>query len=188
VFDKNRRVKYEKVKGRFFIILKKKRWRFFSIISFSLIFALAQPCFAELTEKNVRQIIREEIEPVKIDIAEMKGGIKSLGDKMTTLEGKMTMLEGKMATLEGKMATKNDIITVKDDIIAMQRNLREGMETLYGVLIGILVAIIVAILSIILSPFLRKWFEGREQKEDIMRLKDELEELKKMIMAKGEGK
>jgi len=100
----------------------------------------------------------------------------------------LSEIEGKMTTLEGKMATKDDIITVKDDIIAMQRNLREGMATLYGVLIGILVAIIVAILSIILSPFLKKWFEGREQKEDLIRLKDELEELKKMIMAKGGGK
>ena len=47
---------------------------------FTLLFAIAFPCFAELTEQRVRQIIREELEPInkeiiaiKLDIAEMKG-------------------------------------------------------------------------------------------------------------------
>ena len=120
-----------------------------------LLFVFAYPCFAELTENDVRlirQIIREEIEPVKIEMATMKGDIRAL---------------------EGKMATK-------DDIIAMRDILGGQMNTLYGVLIGILVALIVGILGIFLVPFLKKWFEKPEPQRTLI-ISKEVNELKQRM-------
>jgi beta-lactamase regulating signal transducer with metallopeptidase domain len=66
---------------------------YFSIMKTALIVTLlcafALPSFAELTKRDVEQII----EPIKLDIAEMKG----------------------------KMATKEDIIAVRDEISGLYR-------------------------------------------------------------------
>jgi hypothetical protein len=56
-----------------------------AILAVLLSLAFALPSFAELTKQDVEQIIRQELEPIKLDIAEMKG----------------------------KMATKDDIIAVQ---------------------------------------------------------------------------
>jgi len=131
-----------------------------------LLFVFAYPCFAELTENDVRlirQIIREEIEPLKIEMAKefeavkvematIKGDIKVLESKMATKDDIIAMrgsLSGRMASLEGRMATKDDIIA------------------LYGLLVGILIAIVVAILSIFINPFLKIWLERREPKRNL---------------------
>jgi H+/gluconate symporter-like permease len=111
--------------------------------------------FAELTKEDVRQIVREEIEPLKIEIATIKGDIKAL--------------EGRMAGLEGKMATK-------DDLLSMWKDITGKMETLYGLLIGVLLAIIV---SVILPPIFQKWFERRKEHQ----YSKEIEELKQEIAA-----
>ncbi|RLI78000.1 hypothetical protein DRP07_11515, partial [Archaeoglobales archaeon] len=50
--------------------------------------SVALPALAELTKEDVVQIIRTELEPIKLDIAEMKG----------------------------KMATKDDIIAVQREV------------------------------------------------------------------------
>ena len=47
---------------------------------FILLFAIALPCFSQLTEQEVRRIIREELEPIKLDIAEMKGKMATKDD------------------------------------------------------------------------------------------------------------
>jgi len=103
-----------------------------------LLFAVMLPCFAELTEQDLEKIgnlIDRKLEPIKLDIAEMKG----------------------------KMATKDDIIAIRQDLSERMDTLSGRIDTLYGVIIGVLVAIIVVILSIIFTPFLRKWIERREQ-------------------------
>ena len=119
---------------------------------FHLLFAFALPCFAELTENDIRRIIREEIEPIKIEIATIKGDIK---------------------TLEGKMATKDDIIAVKGDITTMYQKLSDKIDSLYVVMISALVTIIVviAIPQIIIAY--------RERRES--RLSTEVDELKQEI-------
>jgi len=57
-------------------------------LAVALLLAIALPSFAELTRQDVEQIIRSELEPIKLDIAEMKG----------------------------KMATKDDIINVQREV------------------------------------------------------------------------
>jgi predicted PurR-regulated permease PerM len=104
----------------------------------TLLFAVTLPCFAELTEQDLEKIgnlIDRKLEPIKLDIAEMKG----------------------------KMATKDDIIAIRQDLSERMDTLSGRIDTLYGVIIGVLVAIIMVILSIIFTPFLRKWIEQREQ-------------------------
>ncbi|MBM3242843.1 hypothetical protein FJZ31_41815 [Candidatus Poribacteria bacterium] len=57
------------------------------------LFAISLPCFGELTENDIRQIrqvIREELEPIKIEIATIKGDIKVLETRITELDNRMT--------------------------------------------------------------------------------------------------
>jgi len=61
-------------------------WR--KMIAIILLLSVALPALAELTKEDVVQIIRTELEPIKLDIAEMKG----------------------------KMATKDDIIAVQREV------------------------------------------------------------------------
>jgi len=118
-----------------------------------LLFALTLPCFAELTKEDVRQIIREEIEPmkkeiefVKIEIATIKGDIKAL---------------------EGKMATKGDLLSIWKDMTGKIEVLY-GL-IIYGLIIGVLLAIIV---RVILPPVLQKWLESRKPSRKIVRTGD----------------
>lgn len=139
-------------------MLKKKIFGFLGI--FILLSVLTLPCLAELTKEDVRQIIREEIEPVKIDIAEMKG----------------------------KMATKDDLLNMWKDMTGkvdtLHGNITSKIDALYAVTIGVLIAIIVAILSIILPPVIQRWFEQRKvgkDEERFQKIEIALEELKKSI-------
>ena len=82
-----------------------------------MIFALLSYASAELTKEDVVQIIRAELEPIKLDIAEMKDEIKAIRAEMKA------------------MATK-------DDIIDMQRSLYQAV---IGMAVAIFVAILGAI-------------------------------------------
>jgi hypothetical protein len=58
-------------------------------ISIILLFAFAcllcqGVVFAELTENDIRRIIREEIEPLKIEMAEIKGKMATKDDIIAT--------------------------------------------------------------------------------------------------------
>ncbi|HIE29807.1 TPA: hypothetical protein EYP66_21265 [Candidatus Poribacteria bacterium] len=134
-----------------------------------LLFAITLRSFAGLTEEDLQKIgylIDRKLEPIKLDIAEMKAKMVTK-DEILAIKDEIIAIKLDIAEMKGKMATK-------DDIIATRQNLNERMDTLYGVLIGVLIAIIVVILSIIFTPFLRKWVERREQ----VRVENELEELK----------
>ena len=127
-------------------------------------FVISFPCFASLTQEDmlkIRQIIREEIEPLKLEIVNVKNDVKAV-------ESKVVMLENKIATLEGKMATKDDLLSIWKEITGK-------IEGIYGLLIGVLVAIIV---SVILPPILQKWFERRKIGNDVDELKQEIAKLK----------
>jgi sensor domain CHASE-containing protein len=135
-----------------------------------LLFAIVLPCFAELTDNDImriRQLIREELEPIKIEIATIKGDMKAL---------------------EGKMATKDDLLAVWKDMTgkfdALRQETGDKIDTLYGVTIGVLTAIIVAILSILLLPVIQRWLERRKQvsdKERFQKIETELETLKAIM-------
>jgi tetrahydromethanopterin S-methyltransferase subunit G len=106
------------------------------------------PCFAELTKEDVRQIIREEIEPMKKEIEFVK-------IEIATIKGDIKALEGKMAT--------------KDDLLSIWKDMAGKIEVLYGLIIGVLLAIIV---SVILPPVLQKWLESRKPSRKIVRTGD----------------
>lgn len=114
-----------------------------------LLLTLVLPCFAQLTENDIRRIIREEVAPIKIEIATIKGDIK---------------------TLEGRMATKDDIIT-------MNQKLGDKIDTLYGVMIAALVTIIVVIAIPQILIAYRERRESRLSKE-VDELKQEIADLK----------
>ena len=127
-----------------------------NVLTIILLFAVACPCFAELTEndiRKIRQVVREEIKP---------------------LETRIGALEKSVATIEGKMATKDDIIAVKSEIISVQQNLGDKIETLYGIIIASFVTLIVviAVPQIIIAY--------RERRES--RLSKEVDELKRRIV------
>jgi len=85
------------------------------------------PCFASLTQEDmgqIREIIREEIEPMKKEIEAVKLEI-------ATIKGDIKALEGKMAT--------------KDDLLSLWKDTTGKMETLYGLIIGVLIAVIVSV-------------------------------------------
>jgi archaellum component FlaC len=118
-----------------------------------LLIIFAIPCFAELTEKDIsqiRQIIREEIEPIKIEIVTIKGDIKAL---------------------EGKMATK-------DDIIAVNQKLGDKIDTLYGIIIASFVTLIVVIAIPQILIAYRERRESRLSKE-VDELKQRVAELER---------
>jgi len=55
-----------------------------------LTFVISLPCFSELTENDIRRVIREELEPIKIEIATIKGDIKVIENRITELDNRMT--------------------------------------------------------------------------------------------------
>lgn len=81
---------------------------------------LSLPVWAELTKEDVVQIIRAELEPVKLAIAEMRGEIKAIRAEMAA----------------------------KDDIIALQRETSSKFVWLLAALIGEWATLIAAIVTI----------------------------------------
>ena len=133
------------------------------ILIFTLLFAIiTSPCFAQLTRKDVeqivRQVVREELEPVKLDVAKMKGKIAT--------KDELEAVKLDIAEMKGKMATKDDIITV-------QRELSSKMLVLT---IGLITAWITIIAAIITIPYLY----GRADREKVKQLEVDVKELFKL--------
>ena len=127
---------------------------------FTLLVAIVSPAFPQLTEQTVRQIIREELEPIKLDVAEMTGKIEAL--------------EGKMATKDDLMAINKDLGTTKDDLRDMWKDIIGKIYVLYGIIIAVLIAIIGVMLTIIFAP---RWIEQRNGKR-LQRIEAEIEAIK----------
>jgi len=64
-----------------------------NVLVIILLFAISLPCFAELTENDIRRIIREEIEPLKIEIATIKGDIKVMNSGFDAIDEKMSLFQ-----------------------------------------------------------------------------------------------
>jgi len=67
----------------------------------TLLLTLALPSFAQLTKSDVEEIMRQALEPIKLDIAEMKG-------KMATKDD-LIALKGEISEMKGKMVTKDEV-------------------------------------------------------------------------------
>jgi len=138
-----------------------------TILTIILFFAITCPCFAALTENDIRRIFREEIKPLETRIVGLETRIVGLETRAGGLETRMGELEKGVATIEGKMATKDDIITLLE-------KLGNKIETLYGIIIASFVTLIVviAVPQIIIAY--------RERRES--RLSQEVDELKRRIV------
>lgn len=123
-----------------------------TILIFILLLAIALPC-SGLTQQDLEQIgwvIDKKLEPIKIDIAEIKG----------------------------KMATKDDIIAVRKDfteemnafrreIYAKIDDTNARIDSLYNASIAVWTAIFIAIVaSIFGSPIFSRWLEKREERKN----------------------
>ncbi|MFQ6042891.1 MAG: hypothetical protein ACE5PV_18720 [Candidatus Poribacteria bacterium] len=121
-----------------------------------LLFAIVLPCFAELTEQSVRQIIREELEPINKEIT-------AINNEITTMKKEITAIKLDIAEMKGKTATKNDII---------------------GVYAAILVTWVVTIAAIVTIPYLYGRADRERVKQleadvrELIKLKAEVENLK----------
>jgi len=115
-----------------------------------LLFLISLPCFAELTENDIRQIrevIREEIKPLE--------------DRLTRVETRLTGVETKLTALETKVEEKFN--SVEDKIALSQW------------FIGLLVAMVVAAIAI---PQLLVLLRERKELREIEKLWDAIAELK----------
>jgi hypothetical protein len=105
---------------------------FFSI-SLSCFFVICgeRPAYAELTEndiRQIRQIIREEIEPIKIEIATIKGDIKMLESRMTenikAVEDKISLIQWFIGLLVAIVVAAIAI----PQLLILYRERKEGSE------------------------------------------------------------
>jgi flagellar biosynthesis/type III secretory pathway M-ring protein FliF/YscJ len=127
-----------------------------TILTFILLFAIALPC-SGLTQQDLEQIERlmdKKLEPIKIDIAEIKG----------------------------KMATKDDIIAVRKDFTEEMNAFRQEIyakidstnastnariDSLYNASIAVWTAIFIAIIAAIFgSPIFNRLLEKREERKN----------------------
>lgn len=130
----------------------------------ALFFAITLSCIAQLTEQTVRRIIREEFEPVKLDVAEMKGKMATKDD-ITMMERQISEIAGQVSKIEGQMdamATKDNLITVRDEI-----------HSLYRWIFAMWITIILAVFGI---PYLY----GRADREKVKQLEADVRELIKL--------
>ena len=148
-----------------------------------LLFVITLPTFAQLTQQDLEKIgnlVDRKLEPVKLDIAEMKGKMatkddltnmrKDFSEEMKSMrkdfseELKSVKLD--VTEMKGKMATKDDIITV-------QRELSSKMIVLTT---GLLTAWITIIAAIITIPYLY----GRADRERVKQVEADVRELSKL--------
>jgi len=117
-------------------------------LAVALFFAIALPSFAELTQQDLDKIsvlIDRKLEPIKLDIAEMKG----------------------------KMATKDDIITLQRELTKKTDEMRNArvnsrIDSMYYRMWAIWTVIFVTILAAIFGgPIFAEWW--REKQEMIPR-------------------
>jgi hypothetical protein len=124
-----------------------------NILIIILLLGIGLPCFAELTENDIRRVIREELEPIKIEIATIKGDIKVLENRITELDNRMT----------------EKFKAVEDKISLIQW------------FIGLLVAIVVAAIAIPQLLILYREKKESKEKDELRDIIAELKE-KRVIM------
>ena len=135
-------------------------------LAVALLFAIALPSFAELTQQDLDKIsvlidrklepIKQEITAIKLDIAEMKG----------------------------KMATKDDIITLQRELTKKTDEMRNArvnsrIDSMYYQMWAIWTVIFVTILAAIFGgPIFAEWWRKKqERKDEINKMKEKAREI-----------
>ena len=118
----------------------------------------------ELTKEDVIQIIRTELEPIKLAIAEMRG---------------------QMATKDDLLALQRDMIKRMDEmraeLVQANEKTNDRIDSLYHALAFMAVTIFVAILSsIVAGPIFAEWWRRRqEEKSELRRIRERAREAMK---------
>ncbi|MFQ6039575.1 MAG: hypothetical protein ACE5PV_01860 [Candidatus Poribacteria bacterium] len=125
-----------------------------TVITLILLFTLVSPCFAELTENDIgriRQVIRGELEPIKIEMAELKVKVsemdKRINEKFKAVDDKISIVQA----------------SVNDKLSLMQW------------FIGGLVALVVAAIAI---PQLLILYREKKESKEMDKLREAIAELK----------
>ncbi|HIE29830.1 TPA: hypothetical protein EYP66_21380 [Candidatus Poribacteria bacterium] len=114
----------------------------------TLFFLASLPCFASLTQEDVmliRQIIREEIEPLKKEIESLKKDIVSVRMEMAMMKGEIQALKATIAEMDKRMAAQ---LAEMDKRVAAQFNAVYRNFSLIQWFIGGLIAITVAAIAL----------------------------------------
>lgn len=142
-------------------------------LTVALLLAIASPSFAELTSQDkewISTLIDRKIEPIKLDIAEIKGRM----DAMATKDD-IVALKGEISEIKGRM----DAMASKDDLIELEARTTARIDGLTQAIIAMAVAIFVAILgSIVGGPIFAQWWQRRqERKDEINKMKAKAQEI-----------
>jgi len=65
-----------------------------------MLFTFVLPCFGQLTANDVRQIIREELDPVKKEIEFIKKDLGLVKIEIATMKGDIKAFDGKLSLLQ----------------------------------------------------------------------------------------
>ena len=145
---------------------RREKSRMKTALAVALLFAIALPSFAELTQQDLDKIsvlidrklepIKQEITAIKLDIAEMKG----------------------------KMATKDDIITLQRELTKKTDEMRNArvnsrIDSMYYQMWAIWTVIFVTILAAIFGgPIFAEWWRKKqERKDEINKMKEKAREI-----------
>ena len=134
-----------------------------TILTFILLFAIALPC-SGLTQQDLEQIERlidKKLEPIKIDIANIKGKMATKDD---IIDLRKDFTE-QMNALRQEIYAKIDDTNANIDSTSERVNAR--IDSLYIALIAVGTAIIIiAILaSIFVGPIFNQWLKKREERK-----------------------
>ncbi|MCD6507508.1 hypothetical protein J7M22_12910 [Candidatus Poribacteria bacterium] len=147
-----------------------------------LLLSIALPSFAELTQRDLDKIsalIDRKLEPIKMDIAELKGEIKAVRAEMRGMATKddIVALKGEISEIKGRM----NAMASKDDLIELEARTTARIDALTQAIIAMAVAIFVAILGTIVGgPIFAQWWQKRqEQKEAIRQIREKAQDLVK---------
>jgi len=135
-----------------------------------LLFAIALPC-SGLTQQDLEQIehlMDKKLEPIKIDIANIKGKIATKDDIIAVRKDfteQMNAFRQEIYAKIDNMDAKIDSTNAKIDSTSERTNTR--IDSLYNASIAVWTAIFIAIIAAIFgSPIFSRWLERREERKD----------------------
>jgi len=138
------------------------------VFTLILLLSITSLTTAELTSQDkewISALIDRKLEPIKLDITEIRGEIKAIRTEIQAFEGKMTTKDDLIA-LKGEISEMKGKVVTKDNIITIQRSLTIALVTAWITLIA----------AIITIPYLY----GRADRERVRQLESDLKELQKL--------
>lgn len=137
--------------------------KYFVLTLLFFILLSSEISFAQQDLDKIKSMIREELEPIKLDIALIKS-------QMATKE-ELEPLKLDIASIKSQMATKDDIIAMREEftekIGEVNSTVNSRIDELYNISLAVWTAIFAAILAAIFGgPIFSKWLEKRSQSKD----------------------